>query len=435
MKDFFISYTKVDEERARWVAWHLRQHGYSASLMADWHPGEIFILNMHQAIQETRKTLVILSPAYMDSIYGKLEWSAVLAQDPTGKKRLLTPIRIEPVEDPGLLAGIISIDLVGMQEDEAIEQLLAGVGESYSQASKPAYPSNTSASSTSNPSGINNSQSAAPSAEHYLGYLDRKPQYSHFAEHIKKDICFKNGQTRGFILSGAIQEWPEGVRFKLFYLLVKNLTGNTKCSPELKLMNTENPTVDTDPAGYLWELLAVQLTCEAQETTICNRLGQLTECHIFFRILSSDEADNQMFLAEMLAAWSKITLSTRSPSHFLLFIRKPSQAEKSKLHLWPFKKRPLSWREQMHAQLTAINLIEPLLPELEQLSPDDVDDWMKHHIKDKESLLHDNIRTALAEKFPKSAKSAIRLVERLWVSKTLQDDAERPATPLYSLLT
>ena len=126
--DFFISYTQADGHWAAWIRHVLEVYGYSTlSQAADFEPGEDFLYRMQRATIESSRTLAVLSPQYVRSEFGGLEWRAALAQDPSGERRLLIPVRIEECEPPGLLRTRIHVDLVGLDEDAAQQTLLRGV--------------------------------------------------------------------------------------------------------------------------------------------------------------------------------------------------------------------------------------------------------------------------------------------------------------------
>jgi tetratricopeptide (TPR) repeat protein len=127
-RDFFISYTGADVAWAEWIADILEQDGHTTLLQAwDFRPGDTFIHRMHHAIQTTRRTIAVLSPAYLASTFGEAEWRAVFATDPTGERGLLVPIRVADCQPPGLLRDLIYIDLVGLEEAEAAARLRRGV--------------------------------------------------------------------------------------------------------------------------------------------------------------------------------------------------------------------------------------------------------------------------------------------------------------------
>jgi TIR domain len=125
---FFISYTKDDRVWAEWIAWQLEVAGYTTVLQAwDFRPGGDFVERMHQAVDEAERTIAVLSPVYLESAFGGVEWRSVFAKDPSGEKGLLVPVRVEECEPSGLLAGRIYLDLVGLDENAANQALLAGV--------------------------------------------------------------------------------------------------------------------------------------------------------------------------------------------------------------------------------------------------------------------------------------------------------------------
>jgi TIR domain-containing protein/predicted nucleotide-binding protein with TIR-like domain len=128
MKDFFISYSKIDQTWAEWIAWQLEEAGYTTVLQSwDFRPGTNFVREMHKAASETTRTIAVLSSAYVNSLYVQPEWAAAFAQDPTGEAGILLPVRVEPVELSGLLAHVVYIDLVGKDDEAARIALLNGI--------------------------------------------------------------------------------------------------------------------------------------------------------------------------------------------------------------------------------------------------------------------------------------------------------------------
>jgi len=124
MKDFFISYNKADQSWAEWIAWSLEENDYSIVIQAwDSQYGEDFVQWMHKAIKESDRTIAVLSPSYLESgaRFSQMERNAALYADK------LLPIRVQNVEDMGLLGPIAYIDLVGLGEDQAREKLLRDI--------------------------------------------------------------------------------------------------------------------------------------------------------------------------------------------------------------------------------------------------------------------------------------------------------------------
>jgi hypothetical protein len=128
MKDFFISYTKTDEGWAEWIAWLLIDSGYSVVIQAsDFPPGANYVLEMHRGLAETEKTIVILSPDFLDSKFTQAEWAAVFAKDPKGEERKLVPFMVKECRPTGLLAPIVYVKLFRLTEDEAKSAVLGAL--------------------------------------------------------------------------------------------------------------------------------------------------------------------------------------------------------------------------------------------------------------------------------------------------------------------
>lgn len=141
MTDFFISRNKADKDWAVWIAYQLEQAGF-VTVLQDWdfRPGSNFALEM-QAAADAERTIAVLSPDYLSSEYTAPEWATAFAADPKGANRKLVPILVRDCEPTGLLAPIIHIDLMGREEDDARNVLLAGVKRERTKPSMPpAFP-------------------------------------------------------------------------------------------------------------------------------------------------------------------------------------------------------------------------------------------------------------------------------------------------------
>lgn len=140
--DFFVSYTAADRPWAEWIAWVLEDAGYKTRIRAwDFKAGSNFVVEMHRAAAGADRTLAVLSPDYLQSLFGMAEWAAALAQDPTGEKGKLLPVRVREVSPDGLLAAIVPINLVGLTEPAARERLLGRLRKGRAKpAVKPAFP-------------------------------------------------------------------------------------------------------------------------------------------------------------------------------------------------------------------------------------------------------------------------------------------------------
>ena len=126
--DFFISYTGADVTWARWIAVELERAGFTTfSQVLDIRPGHDFVHEMHRAASTAARTIAVLSPAYASSPFGEAEWRAGFADDPSGERRRVIPVRITDVAPGGLLRSRVYVDLVGCDEDTARTRLLDGV--------------------------------------------------------------------------------------------------------------------------------------------------------------------------------------------------------------------------------------------------------------------------------------------------------------------
>jgi hypothetical protein len=142
MTDFFVSYNSADRLWAEWIAWQVEDAGYTTVLQAwDFRPGSNFIVAMQQAASEAERIIAVLSPDYLTARFTQPEWAAAFAQDPTGEKGSLLPVRVRDCAPQGLLPQIIYIDLVGLEEANAQAALLAGVRrERAKPAAAPRFP-------------------------------------------------------------------------------------------------------------------------------------------------------------------------------------------------------------------------------------------------------------------------------------------------------
>src|ERR1044072_9749525 len=153
MKDFFISYNKADRAWAEWIAWQLEEAGYTVVIQAwDFLTGGNFVLDMQKAAKEAERTIAVLSPDYLTSEFAAPEWAAAFAQDPTSKKSKLLPVRVRECEPKGLLAQIVCIDMLKLDEATAKQFLLDGVQHGRAKPKvKPGFPNAPSRATTNAP--------------------------------------------------------------------------------------------------------------------------------------------------------------------------------------------------------------------------------------------------------------------------------------------
>ena len=136
--DFFLSYAQADQAWAEWIAWTLEADGFRVKLQAwDSPAGSNWIQAMDAGIQDATRTIAVLSPDYLRSVYGSAEWQAIWAQDPEGKSQKLLPVRVSDCAGPGLLAGIVSINLFEIDEETAHRRLRENIEGAITGRQKP----------------------------------------------------------------------------------------------------------------------------------------------------------------------------------------------------------------------------------------------------------------------------------------------------------
>jgi hypothetical protein len=401
MKDFFISYNSADKSWAVWIAWQLEEAGYTTIIQEwDFGVGGNFVQEMQKATSEAKRTIIVLSPDWLSAQYTWPEFSAAFVQDPTGNKRLLVPIRVKPCELPGLLHSIVYIDLVGVDETEAHQRLLDGVrlerkkpsaSPPFPSTARPAYPGTDQEKPPSGSSGKTN----VLNPEFAAAMLDKECQVTHVMNIAPKDIRLRNGKTIGLVLSGHSNEWPEAVRYKLAYKLMPKDTGRHG----VVFFPLQGESEDNLMAGeFLRQLLASNLHCGESETALAAELAppdpEHQKPHIFYRVLSPQEAKNHGWLVEILQAWNDLGLHLppHSPSHFLILIHIHPVMEKQG-GLFSFWRRDdiQTWLEAMTHALKPCELLNSLLPKLESPKRDEVPSWAFNH-------LPENIKDEIQEK-------------------------------------
>lgn len=176
MTDFFISYNKADRAWAEWIAYVLEDAGFSTLIQAwDFRPGTNFVLEMQEAAAKAVRTLLVLSPDYLTSEFAASEWAAAFARDPKGVEGAVVPVMVRHCEPKGLLRQIVRIDLTGLGEERAHQQLLDGIKQRRAKPEArppfPAQPAGKRATAFPGPSSANSRRSDDP----YLPDIGRKP--------------------------------------------------------------------------------------------------------------------------------------------------------------------------------------------------------------------------------------------------------------------
>jgi TIR domain len=82
------------------------------------------VVQMDRAVAEAARTVIVLSPAFLNSVFGRAEWTATLAADPDRTEGKLVPVRVSDCHPTGLLKQLVYIDLVGIGDEAAARRVL-----------------------------------------------------------------------------------------------------------------------------------------------------------------------------------------------------------------------------------------------------------------------------------------------------------------------
>jgi hypothetical protein len=139
--EFFVSYTQADRAWAEWIAWTLEEDHHRVLVQAwDFVPGTNWIQGMQAGTRDAARTIAVLSPEYLTSVYGGAEWQVAWAKDPQGTSRKLLTVRVADCDRPGLLAGVVGVDLFGLAEPSAKARLRQMVADAVAGRAKPSAP-------------------------------------------------------------------------------------------------------------------------------------------------------------------------------------------------------------------------------------------------------------------------------------------------------
>src|SRR5215472_14614891 len=95
--DVFISYSHTDEDwvRGQLLPW-LERAGVKVIIdYRDFDIGIASIKNMERAVDNSRHTLVVLTPAWVNSEWAEFESLLISTADPTGRSRRILPLMLQ----------------------------------------------------------------------------------------------------------------------------------------------------------------------------------------------------------------------------------------------------------------------------------------------------------------------------------------------------
>jgi hypothetical protein len=111
--DAFISYSHKDGD---WVRGTLlpRLEGEGLRLCIDYRDFEIglpSLVNMENAVERSRKTLLVLTPNWLESEWATFEGLLIQTRDPAGRGRRMLPLLVQPCRLPDRLQMFTYLDL------------------------------------------------------------------------------------------------------------------------------------------------------------------------------------------------------------------------------------------------------------------------------------------------------------------------------------
>jgi len=138
--DVFISYSHQDEA---WVTGTLLPWLEEAGLRVcidfrDFIAGKPALLNMEDAVEHSRHTLLVLTPAWVKSQWTLYESLLTRTQDPAGLGRRTVPLRLQPCEIPKFISMLTYVDFTRLDRQTiAWTQLLTALGAPPLQEAPP----------------------------------------------------------------------------------------------------------------------------------------------------------------------------------------------------------------------------------------------------------------------------------------------------------
>jgi hypothetical protein len=138
--DFLVSYAPQEQDKmwAEWIASTLEDKGYQVHIEVwDGVPGTNTVARIDSAVIRSRRTIVVLTPDYINAGKHQADWYAAWEKDPQGADRSLIPVRVENFAAPGLLNGIVPVDLFDLDVDAARDRLTQKIEQAIKGRAKP----------------------------------------------------------------------------------------------------------------------------------------------------------------------------------------------------------------------------------------------------------------------------------------------------------
>jgi hypothetical protein len=128
--DVFISYSRADADWTwNWLLPRLKAAGVAVCIDEEcFEPGAPVASEIERAVRESRRTLAVLSPAWVASEWAGFESLLVNRQDPNARWRRLIPLLLEPCEPPDRIRLLHWVDLSDQDSREIqLERVIAAL--------------------------------------------------------------------------------------------------------------------------------------------------------------------------------------------------------------------------------------------------------------------------------------------------------------------
>jgi hypothetical protein len=119
--DVFISYSHTDAKWVRdWLIPRLKRAGVSVCVDEDsFDIGVPALINMEKAAESSRRSVVVLTPAWVASHWTKYESLLIQHEDPAGALPILLPVLLEPCDVPKRIKMLTRADFTGQKDKDA----------------------------------------------------------------------------------------------------------------------------------------------------------------------------------------------------------------------------------------------------------------------------------------------------------------------------
>ncbi|MBN1979333.1 MAG: toll/interleukin-1 receptor domain-containing protein [Anaerolineae bacterium] len=127
--DAFISHSRHDKEWVRdWLLPRLEENGLRICVdFRDFALGAPITTEIEQAVQQSRKTLLVLTPNYLDSEWAEFENILAATIDPAARQRRVIPLLLEQCELPLRIRALTYLDCAESDKEFQLQRLLAAV--------------------------------------------------------------------------------------------------------------------------------------------------------------------------------------------------------------------------------------------------------------------------------------------------------------------